>query len=210
MLVIKEYDRARVLEYAHKWALSRNPMFLDFMGIGGDCTNFISQCVLAGCRQMNYTPTFGWYYINNINRAPAWTGVPFFYNFINANKGVGPFAVDAKAADMEIGDIIQLGQRDGTFYHTLAVTGSDRRSILVTTHSDDSLDRPLNTYNYQRIRYIHILGSRMEVKEVDIFKEMLDGIMPEEEEAQLEIDPEPEVEPSDEIYEDKQRGFEMN
>jgi hypothetical protein len=210
MIVIKDYDRARVLEYAHKWALSRNPVFIDYMGIGGDCTNFISQCVLAGCRHMNYTPTFGWYYISNTDRAPAWTGVPFFYNFIIANKGVGPFAVDAKAADMEIGDIIQLGRRDGTFYHTLAVTGSGRRSLLVSTHTDDSLDRPLNTYSYQRIRYIHILGARMETQEVDSYKEMLDGIVPAAAETQPVIDPEPEVEPSEEIPEEERRGFEMN
>lgn len=203
MLMTREYDRERAVEYARKWALSRNPVFMDFMGIGGDCTNFVSQCLFAGCGQMNFTPTFGWYYISSTNRAPAWTGVPFFYNFITTNKGLGPFAVEAKASDMQIGDIIQLGRRDGVFYHTLIVTGYGRRTLLLSAHSDDSLDRGLNTYSYQRIRYLHVLGARYDVKVTDTFKEMLEGISftpgenaPEDEKT--DIDPEPEINPPEE------------
>ena len=33
------YDRAHAVAYARRWALSRNPLFYDFTGIGGDCTN---------------------------------------------------------------------------------------------------------------------------------------------------------------------------
>ena len=57
------YNRERAVEYAHKWAFSRNPRYYDFQNIGGDCTNFASQVIYAGCGEMNYTPTFGWYYI---------------------------------------------------------------------------------------------------------------------------------------------------
>lgn len=56
------YDRAQAVAYARRWALSRNPLFYDFTGIGGDCTNFVSQCLLAGCCVMDYEPVFGWYY----------------------------------------------------------------------------------------------------------------------------------------------------
>ena len=36
MIVEKPYDRERAVEYARRWALSRNPLFIDFTGIGGD------------------------------------------------------------------------------------------------------------------------------------------------------------------------------
>ena len=75
MLKEREYERRRALEYARRWAYGRNPLFYNFTGIGGDCTNFISQCLLAGCCVMNCTPTFGWYYRSSSDRAPAWTGV---------------------------------------------------------------------------------------------------------------------------------------
>ena len=45
MIVTKPYNRARAVEYAQRWALSRNPLFYDFTGGGGNCTNFVSQCL---------------------------------------------------------------------------------------------------------------------------------------------------------------------
>ena len=71
MLITKEYDRLRAQMYAERWALSRNPLFLDFTGRGGDCTSFVSQAVLAGGCVMNFTPTYGWYYVSPDDRAAA-------------------------------------------------------------------------------------------------------------------------------------------
>lgn len=87
-----EYDRRAAFEYARMWAFRRNPRYYNFDGIGGDCTNFASQCIYAGAAVMNFTPTFGWYYIDINNRAPAWTGVEYLYNFLTDNEGEGPFA----------------------------------------------------------------------------------------------------------------------
>ena len=53
MLIDLPYNRQRAVEYAKKWALSRNPLFADFTGIGGNCTNFVSQCLYAGCGVLN-------------------------------------------------------------------------------------------------------------------------------------------------------------
>lgn len=38
-----EYDRTAVVEYARKWAFSRNPQYYNFDAVGGDCTSFASQ-----------------------------------------------------------------------------------------------------------------------------------------------------------------------
>jgi len=175
MLVRREYNRENAVEYARRWALDRNPLFFNFMGIGGDCTNFVSQCVFAGCCQMNFTDTFGWYYRNQNDRAPAWTGVQFFYNFITQNVGPGPFASEADPTSLELGDIIQLGRRDGTFYHTLIVTGFDGDQYLVSAHTDDSLDRSLDTYSYRMIRYLHIEGVNVEMRECECYDPLLAG-----------------------------------
>lgn len=161
MLITRRYNRFRALEYAERWAFERNPLFASYNGIGGDCTNFVSQCILAGCCVMNYTPTFGWYYRSDSDRAPAWTGVEFFYNFITANEDVGPFGREIPEDDASIGDVIQLGDEAGDYYHTLIISGFSRRDgILVAAHSDDAFDRPLSSYNYASIRFIKILGAR--------------------------------------------------
>ena len=87
MIITKPYNRERAVEYARKWALSRNPLFFDFTGGGGNCTNFVSQSILAGTLNMNPTPTFGWYYTSIDDRSPSWTGVREFYEFV---CGIGP------------------------------------------------------------------------------------------------------------------------
>ena len=94
MLSVQPYDRVAAVAYAHRWAFSRNPRFYDYEEIGGDCTNFASQCLYAGSRVMNYTPVYGWYYINANEKAPAWTGVEYFrfYPAQFQRRGLWPYA----------------------------------------------------------------------------------------------------------------------
>ena len=76
------YDRVAAVLYAQEWALKRNKSFYDFENIGGDCTNFASQCIYAGAKIMNYKPIFGWYYNSLSSRTPSWSGVEYLYNFL--------------------------------------------------------------------------------------------------------------------------------
>ena len=43
-----DFSRERAQAYAHRWAFGRNPEYLAFDRLGGDCTSFVSQCLLAG------------------------------------------------------------------------------------------------------------------------------------------------------------------
>ena len=98
-MTLYPYDRQAAVDYAHRWAYHRNPDFYSFDELGGDCTNFASQCLYAGAGVMDYTPTFGWYYNSQYSRAPAWTGVPFFYNFLTRKKETpGPVGEEAEPA----------------------------------------------------------------------------------------------------------------
>ncbi len=164
MLAQVNYERDRVLSYANKWAFRRNPKYLDFSGFGGDCTNFASQCIHAGSNVMNFTPVHGWYYTNADNRTPSWTGVQYLYQFLISNRGAGPFAEKIPIEKIMPADIIQLGRESGEFYHSLVVieTGEvpSADNILVTTHSFDANRRPLNTYRFEKIRFLHISGVR--------------------------------------------------
>lgn len=159
---ILEYNRELALSYARTWAFKRNPAFYDFSAIGGDCTNFASQCIYAGAKVMNYTPTFGWFYKSVNDRTPSWTGVEYLYNFLVNNEGVGPFAKEVPLSELEVGDIVQLGRATGDFYHSPVVVGFSRGQILVAAHSYDAFNKPLNSYVFEQARGIHILGVRTE------------------------------------------------
>ena len=156
----KPYNRTAALAYARRWGRGRNPQYYDFSDLGGDCTNFVSQCVYAGSGVMNYTPTFGWYYKSVNDRTPGWTGVEYLYNFLTANDGAGPFAEEVSLDKLEIGDVVQLGKATGDFYHSPVVVGFRRGQILIAAHSYDAYNRPLSSYSYEKVRGIHILGVR--------------------------------------------------
>ncbi len=178
MLAERRYNRQNALEYARTWALSRNPLFTNYTGFGGDCTNFVSQCIFAGSCEMNFTPVFGWYYLDGDTRTASWTGVEYFYNFIVGNAGVGPFAAEVGQTGVEIGDVVQLANENGDYYHTLFVCGfTEDGDILVAAHSDDALNRPLSTYSYAAARFLHILGVRFELSfsSGSCFSDLLSG-----------------------------------
>ena len=147
------------IAYAQRWAFSRNPAYYDFTEIGGDCTNFISQCLYAGGAVMNYTQDTGWFYISLNKRAPAWTGVAYFHNFLIRNRGAGPFGMIVPIREAQIGDVLQLG-RGGHFYHSLLIVAIQNGEPYVTTHSRDAFYAPLSSYEYDEARCIHILGAR--------------------------------------------------
>ena len=161
-----EYDRAKAVQYALRWALSRNPEYYDYAEIGGDCTAFASQSVYAGSGVMNYTPTFGWYYRSANDKSPSWSGVDYFYNFMTTNEGTGPFAEERDLEELFPGDIIQLGNESGRFYHSLVLTmigySQGQRSYYICAHDNDAYMRNLDTYDFAELRGIHILGVRKE------------------------------------------------
>ena len=157
------YDRQAAVDYAHRWAYYRNPDFYNFDELGGDCTNFASQCLYAGSKVMNYTPTFGWFYNSQYSRAPAWTGVPFFYNFLTRKQeSPGPVGENAALNQVLPGDFVQLRFAPGPFAHNpvIVAVGSlpAPDNILVAAHSEDHDYRPLSTYPIREVRFIHITG----------------------------------------------------
>jgi len=164
-LLFFPYNRIAAVSYAHRWAYDRNPWFYDYEQIGGDCTNFASQCLYAGTGVMNYTPDFGWYYRNANDKSPSWTGVSYFYNFLTQkNIRTGPFAVETNEFQIYPGDFVQAELNgDGAFDHTLVVVergeGDSFDDILVAAHSQDADFRPLSSYPYTGIRFLHVLGA---------------------------------------------------
>jgi hypothetical protein len=160
MLVEIPYNRKAAVEYAEKWAFKRNPEFFNFDGMGGDCTNFASQCLFAGAKAMNYTPVLGWYFISSNDRSASWSGVQYLYNFLISNLKTGPYAIETDLDHIEAGDLVQLGNAENHFYHTPVVVKVENGELFVAAHTFDAFMRPLNSYFYNQIRFIHIVGAR--------------------------------------------------
>lgn len=158
------YNRPKAVEYAHRWAFKRNPRYLNFTGLGGNCANFASQCLYSGAEVMNYKPLYGWYYKSGNDRTPSWSGVKYLYNFLVGNNGPGPWATETNITAMQPGDIIQLAIYLPEYHHTLVVVETGEvpapDNILIACNTYDSDNRQLNTYDYKQIRFLHIEGVR--------------------------------------------------
>lgn len=163
MQLREDYDRPAAVQYAHKWAYRRNPKFYDYENLGGDCTNFASQCLFSGSGIMNFTPTFGWYYIDANQKSPSWTGVPFLFAFLTRGQlSAGPSGRECEIQELLPGDLVQLSFDGAEFRHTPVVVSAETPftpdDILLAAHSLDADCRPLSTYEYQKVRFIHITG----------------------------------------------------
>ena len=156
------YSRKDAIEYAKEWWNGRNPVYHNFDDLGGDCTNFVSQCLFAGVIPMN-VKQYGWFYYSLNYRAPSWTGVDEFFSFAITNKDY--VGVRAKICDLyqiEIGDVVQLKLTDEReFHHSLIITKIDSfdfSDIFVTGHSNDVYNRRLSSYSIKDFRFLKILN----------------------------------------------------
>ena len=157
------YDRALAISYAYEWWNKRNPEFYNFDSLGGDCTNFVSQCLYFGGINMNYSH-LGWFYKNLNWRSPSWAGVEEFYSFSISNHS--NFGVKTKLCtieELEIGDIVQLKLiNENRYHHTMLVTKilepKSTKNIFVTCHTYDAKDASLSNYNISEKRFLKVIN----------------------------------------------------
>ena len=80
------------------------------------------------------------------------------------NMGKGPFGEETSLGNLLPGDVIQLGNENGDFYHTVILTGirinNFRKNFFVCAHTEDAYQRNLFSYNFNRLRCIHIIDAR--------------------------------------------------
>lgn len=111
---------------------------------------------------MNYNKNNGWYYSNLNNRSASWSGVNEFYNFLVSNKLNGPRGDIVEQKDLRVGNIIQLSFNGTEFAHTLIIVDIENiealDKIYTASHTFDSYKRKVSSYNFQKIRFIHING----------------------------------------------------
>ena len=97
------------------------------------------------------------------------------YALITSNTGDGPFGIAENITELQIGDIIQLSNENGDYYHTLLVSDFDGNIPLVAAQTIDAFNRPISEYVYETARGIHILGYRRNSQRCNCFEDLLNG-----------------------------------
>lgn len=141
-LALTYYDYSAMADYAIRYVYNYNPAYRSFPA---DCTNFISQAMYAGGWTMvtgYYTNNNVWWY-NWLNQSYTWAGAHNWYFFA---RGSGRTSYLSNVWYMLIADVLQMDfTRDGQINHTMIVTVVGSSDLYLTYHSDNTLNRSLNS-----------------------------------------------------------------
>jgi outer membrane protein OmpA-like peptidoglycan-associated protein len=141
------FSHSAAAAYARRWALSTNP---SYGRLSDDCTNFVSQTMLAGGWTMVGGSFFDrkrnnvwWFGRSWLARASyTWGGAQNFADFITAS---GRGTRSSNEMSLEEGDVLQMiFTGSSTINHSMVVTGKSATDLLLSYHTTDHLDEPLS------------------------------------------------------------------
>jgi hypothetical protein len=164
------YSSTSAANYATQNYNTYNSNYPNCNGIGGDCTNFISQCLYAGGIPMH--GSWYCYKLNNTYPAPSdttqldyswdladpvspWISAPEFelkwYPIFTSDTYTG-LEVYNSQSDMYdlsygVGDVVQILEQNYWWYegyHTMIITHKRNGDYELTYHTTNTIDRALN------------------------------------------------------------------
>lgn len=158
------YDYEAAVEYANTYALSYNNKYGDWTDYGGDCANFVSQCLYAGGKQIiglpsgqdavnDYTNWFCYSTTTDTSMVSAtWRGANAFMTFWK-NRATNYKQFSGVCSSSYIygfkGDAISLLNSNGRAYHTLMIVGYENNNsdFIVAAHTYDTNTSRLSSYS---------------------------------------------------------------
>lgn len=138
-----KYDRAAAAVYAEKWWNSHNPAFRVFPV---DCSNYVSQCLLAGGFPMvgGNRRDQGWWYRGSGGAKDLWSFSWAVAHSLRWFLAGSPLACAVSSAgELQLGDVISYDfTGDGRWEHSTVVTAISRSGEpLVNAHTANSRAR---------------------------------------------------------------------
>ncbi|HEX2926502.1 MAG TPA: amidase domain-containing protein [Ruminiclostridium sp.] len=184
----REYNREAVYNWAYNHWNNYSGLFINFGDEdwkGGDCTNFVSQCLRAGGAMNDKTGAFQWYYDNRGTPSTSddtysWTwsvarGLNSILEGNYKNQEFGPKATQKvingdNEYDSSIGNYILPGdlvqyhwKTKSTITHAAVIVGmiynssKSRYEPVIAEHTEDSWFTPW-TNNAYKTYFVHITG----------------------------------------------------
>jgi len=140
------YNAANAVAYAQKWGGSkRNPAYNNYTGSGGDCANFVSQCLHEG-GGLPTDSTWEPY-------TTTWVGAISLYDYLKKLPGCTVTDISkgttAYINKLSVGDVIWCvggegfsGKDNG---HVMIVTKVENGKVYYCGHTSDALDAQIST-----------------------------------------------------------------
>ncbi|MDE6780880.1 MAG: amidase domain-containing protein [Ruminococcus sp.] len=129
------YNANVAIDYALKYWNNYNPNYSDYNSIGGDCANFVSQCLYTGGLEM----TDKWFWYSYSNRSGSWASCPDMYNYFNEQG----YKIIENPSDSQVlpGNIVlYYSSSKGRWSHAAICVGSNLNGPIVAAHNTNHCD----------------------------------------------------------------------
>ncbi len=124
------YSPSAATAYAEQYWSDYNPSYSNYNSIGGDCANFVSQCLHAGGLEM----TDGWYWYSYNNRSASWASCSDMYNYFN---NAGYTIIENPSNDEVLEGNPVLYWRNGRWGHAAICVGESDGTPVVAAHNNN-------------------------------------------------------------------------
>lgn len=163
-LATSSYSTSKAVAYAKEYAKYRNPVYNTYLK---DCTNFVSQCLVAGGKTMKKpssiplglkTTTSYWYSVRykhehatyweyKWKESTSFVNVGDLYTYCKNNGATIKTytSLSSLQNNAKLGDIVQLKSSEGNWYHSIIITGGSAGDRSYCSHTRDRSDRDVST-----------------------------------------------------------------
>jgi len=155
------YDREAARQYAFTYFKDRNPDYKDYSSGGGNCQNFVSQCLLTGGIPTTDTTGHIWR-----PRSTAWVNVNHFETYVRQDAAQGMVAQwGAPFFTGEVGDVVHTSWwSHHRAQHAMIITDVIRDEqgnvldYLLCSNTCNWRSVPLSAHGYDYVTLIKIYG----------------------------------------------------
>lgn len=159
-LAATSYSGTEAVDYAQKYYKNYNPAYPNWNSAGGDCANFVSQCLYAGGKAMKGTPgssssasnLSNWFSRGNTqntnNVSSTWRGAQPFRSYWQTNAS--SYKKFTKVDDDSfifgsMGDAVSLLNSNGRAYHTMIIVDYDSPDFILGAHYENTINDSLRS-----------------------------------------------------------------
>jgi len=166
--VINKYNRQSAAGYATRYAINPNKQYKYFEfvnGNGGDCTNFVSQCLKAGGAPMDYNNIRPWWYQSG-KASICWGVAHSLYWYLKINQSSNKKMIKGMEVEdigkLEIGDLIFYENLRNIIFHSTIITSFTdtygNTEPRISQHSYNQLNETYKkSYDYKKAHFLKII-----------------------------------------------------
>jgi len=167
--MLNKYNGVAAANYAIKYALSPNKEYKYYQSInenGGDCTNFVSQCLKAGGAPMDYNNSMPWWYDMKRGQASiCWAVAHSLYWYLKINQSRNSNRIKGleieNISGLEIGDLIFYENYNNIIFHAAIITSFietfGNSEPRISQHTFNQLNETYKkSYDYKKAHFFKI------------------------------------------------------